>query len=147
MFGNRGRPVRVHLLGTDAVDDLLEHFWGRGDTDVSREGGTWLPPVDVSETAEALLVTVEVPGVESERMSISVDGDLLTIKGEKHIECDGNEQWHRFERPCGSFERTFRLPAVVAADKVSADYRDGVLRIVLPKARSLKPRKIAIGGA
>jgi len=147
MFRYRDRPVRVALVGPEAVDDLLEHLWGRGESEVSRRGGeTWLPPVDVSETADAILVTVELPGVEPDAIALSINGDLLTLKGEKHIACDSNEQWHRFERPCGSFERAFRLPAAIAVDKVSADYRDGVLSVVLPKARNLQPRKIAIGG-
>ena len=131
------------------MNDLLESFLdSRQETTEglsTSADGTWLPSVNVSETADNVLLLAELPGVSAEDVDISVLGDILTIKGEKKQEVmDTNEQWHRVERSFGSFTRSFRLPVPIVTDKVAADYKNGVLRVTLPKAEESRKKAIQI---
>jgi len=109
-------------------------------------GRAWMPAVDMSETKDDLVLKVEVPGVCEKDVSVSITGDLLTIRGERRWSEDEARE-HKFlhvERAYGQFERLIQLPLAVQADKVKAIYRDGVLEIKLPKTEELKPREIKI---
>lgn len=106
---------------------------------------TWMPAVDIRETPEALVVYAEVPGLSKEDIQITLENNLLTLSGERRFEKDTKqEDWHRIERSYGTFSRSFSLPANVAVEKVDATFKDGVLTIMIPKAESARPRKIAI---
>lgn len=121
-------------------DDLITR---RAET--GSEGAVWVPVVDVSETAEAIRVKVEAPGVAKDDFKISVQNNVLTIRGEKKMEKETTEEnYHRVERVYGSFFRAVELPSAVQTDKVSANYRDGVLTITLPKSEEAKPKEIAV---
>jgi HSP20 family protein len=102
------------------------------------------PAVNVWEKPEALIVEMEVPGVESNQIDMAVVGNELTIKVEQPTAPEQEVTFHRRERPAGAFSRVLRLPIEVAADKVEADLRNGVLTITLPKAETARPRKIPI---
>jgi HSP20 family protein len=105
----------------------------------------WTPAVDAYETRDELVVTAEVPGVQEQDVSVSITGDLLTLRGERaHTQEVKPESHYRAERWFGKFERTLPLPVPVQTDKVKASYRDGVLTIRLPKAEAVKPREIKI---
>ena len=108
----------------------------------------WLPAVDVHETKDEFILTLDIPGVTEKDVHISITGDLLTVKGERRFERDGGEAagntYHRVERLYGKFERSVQLPTMVQTDKVKASYRDGVLTVKLPKAEEVKPREIKI---
>lgn len=105
----------------------------------------WLPLVDLSETEDAVHVTVELPGVQAKEVDISLTEDLLTIRGEKKSEKEEKKRdYHRVERSYGLFTRTVRLPAVVDADKVEATFKDGVLTINMPKREEAKTRKVKV---
>ena len=107
--------------------------------------GSWLPPVNISETADTVTLEAELPGIDPSDIDISVSGDTLTIKGQKKREEERKgEQWHRVERNYGSFTRSFQLPAAIAADKVAADYKNGVLRVTLPKGGKAREVKIPV---
>ncbi len=94
----------------------------------------FVPSVDISETESDIIVQAEIPGIDPKDLDISLSGRLLTIKGEKKSEHEEKkENYHRIERKYGSFSRTLELPADVDADKVEAVYKDGVLKITLPK--------------
>jgi HSP20 family protein len=121
------------------------------DSWAGRQAGTgervWLPAVDVHETKDAFVLTLDVPGVTEKDINISINGDLLTIKGERRFERAGaadGDTYHRLERLYGRFERSVQLPTMVQTDKVKATYRDGVLTVTLPKAEEVKPREIKI---
>jgi len=115
----------------------------RGGEEVSNRG--WLPAVDVRETDDGLTLFVELPGIKSEDVDITVEDRTLTVRGERKFEQDvERENYHRIERAYGTFTRTFTLPANVRADEVKASFADGVLTIDLPKAEESKPRKVAI---
>jgi len=100
----------------------------------------------MSETADELVLAVEIPGIREKEVSVSITGDLLSIKGERRWEQDakdGNTVLH-VERAYGQFERMIQLPFAVQADKVKATYRDGVLEVRLPKAEEVRPRAIKV---
>jgi HSP20 family protein len=105
----------------------------------------WLPLVDVSETKDKLLIKVDLPGLEAKDVNVSVSGDILTIKGEKEKEEEEkDEHYYHCERYCGSFQRSFRLPVNVQADKVEATFDKGVLKITLPKTEGAKKKEIEV---
>jgi HSP20 family protein len=105
------------------------------------------PAANVWEQGDALLVEMELPGVKSDQVDISVAGGELSVKVNRpEIDQEG-VTYHRRERPVGSFTRVLRLPVEVNADKVEAELHDGVLLITLPKAESAKPRKINVASA
>jgi HSP20 family protein len=116
----------------------------------SRAGGDnflTVPDVDVHETDEGLEVTAELPGVKQEDIDLRLDGDMLTIRGEKRNERN-DEKAHLTERTYGAFMRTIQLPFAPDADKVSADCERGLLKVRLPKgAEQERSRRIAIGGS
>jgi HSP20 family protein len=105
----------------------------------------WAPALDISERKDAYLVSVELPGVKLEDLTISLDDGLLTIQGERSLADDASEQqYHRVERRHGAFRRSITLPAHVMADAVEASFEDGVLQILVPKAEEAKPKRIEV---
>jgi HSP20 family protein len=109
--------------------------------------GDWAPRLDVSETKDAVMVKAELPGVEAGDISLSLQGDVLTLKGEKTQEKEEkDERYHRVERSYGAFMRAVRLPSTVDASKVNAAFKNGVLTVTLPKAATAKGTTIPIKG-
>ena len=126
------------------MDRLWNSFFERG-TLRSEEGGEWLPYLDVAETKNEIVVKAEVPGLEPKDIDISLSDGLLTIKGEKKQEREEKEEnYHLVERSYGSFARSIRLPNEVQSDKINASYKNGVLKIVLPKSEEAKKKEIKI---
>lgn len=124
-------------------DRFFEPWWAR-EEDLPAMG-SWAPSLDVSETADALMVKVDVPGMESKDIQVSLQEHLLTIKGEKKQEKEEKgEEFHRVERSCGAFTRAVRLPATVDASKVTAAFKNGVLTITLPKTPAAKGTAIPV---
>ena len=106
------------------------------------------PPVNVFDAGDAFVVKAEVPGVDPQRIEISVESDTLTLRGERSFtEPARDAAYHRRERGHGQFRRVVRLPGRVASDEVKAQYRDGVLTITLPKAHETRPRRVEIQAA
>ncbi|MFO8083807.1 MAG: Hsp20/alpha crystallin family protein [Desulfobacterales bacterium] len=107
----------------------------------------WIPKVDVSETDDHFIVRAEVPGMDKDDINISLSNGLLTIQGEKKQEKKEEKENYRFvESRYGSFSRSFRVPGGVDADKIDANYKDGVLKVTIPKSEEEKSRKIEITG-
>jgi HSP20 family protein len=105
----------------------------------------WAPALDVYETKDDLVVSVELPGVKEKDVHLSIVGDLLTLRGQRQPASDVREEnYHRIERWNGGFERHVQLPIPVQTDRIRATYRDGVLEIRLPKVEEVKPREIKI---
>jgi HSP20 family protein len=105
----------------------------------------WAPALDISERKDAYLVSVELPGVKLDDLTISLDDGLLTIQGERSLADEASEQqYHRVERHYGAFRRSITLPAHVMADAVEASIEDGVLQILVPKAEEAKPKRIEV---
>lgn len=108
--------------------------------------GTWVPPVDIYQNGEhELVLKAELPDMTREDIDITVDNGTLTIKGEKKLSSEvKEEQFHRIERRYGTFSRSFSLPQTVDPNKVSAEYKNGVLTIKLPLREEAKPRTIKV---
>jgi HSP20 family protein len=109
---------------------------------------TWLPPVDIYETADHdVVVKLEVPDVKREDISLTLEDNVLTVAGERKAPANvKDDEYRRRERTFGSFSRSFTLPNSVDGGRVQAAYADGVLTITLPQRAEAKPRQIAIEG-
>jgi HSP20 family protein len=111
----------------------------------AQHGTAWAPPMDVYETEDRYVITAEVPGVSRDQIEIAVQDNRLRVRGARPAEPvdQGTPHFHQVERGHGSFERTFQFAEAVLTDQISADLRDGVLTIALPKAAS-PPRRIQV---
>ena len=130
------------------IDRLFERFlsWSPFEGEVAEV--SWFPSVDVSETGKEVIVQAELPGMDPKEIDVSISGDVLTIKGEKKREEEHkDENYHRIERSYGAFARTIQLPTEVDADKAKAVYKDGVLKLTLPKTKQEATKKIEIKSA
>lgn len=111
-------------------------------------GATVFPALNVSEDENAVYVRAEVPGVKAEELEIAVEGDTLTIKGERRLETGGEKcSYHRREIETGRFSRALTLPGRVDPQQVTASTSNGILLITLPRAEETKPRRIEVKGA
>ena len=109
-----------------------------------------VPAVDVTEDDKAYKIAAELPGLEEKDIDVSVTGDVLTLKGEKHQEKEEkNKNWYVSERAFGSFQRAFTLPDGIDRDKIAADFAKGVLTVTLPKSAEAQKqqKKIAVKAA
>jgi len=107
--------------------------------------GNFIPPVDVYEDAQQLVLKLEVPGIKQEDLDVRVENQTLTVKGERKFEKDEKEEnFHRIERRYGNFTRSFTLPQTVDATAPKATYEDGVLAITLPKKEAAKPKQVKV---
>ena len=106
---------------------------------------TWQPNVDINESASQYVVSAELAGVDKDDVTVSIDKNLLTIKGEKKLaNSEEGDKWHRVESTYGAFSRAFTLPDEVEADKVEASYKNGVLMLTIPKAEKVQPKLIDV---
>jgi HSP20 family protein len=126
------------------LDRLFDRFW-EGDFPQLPAMGEWAPALDVSETKDAVMVKAEAPGMDANDIELSLDGDVLTLKGEKKQEKEEkDEHYYRTERSYGAFARAVRLPASVDGSKVAASFKNGLLTVTLPKAPAAKGTTIPI---
>lgn len=115
---------------------LEEDFW---------RAGAFSPAVDVYQDKDNVIVETSLPGVDPDKVEISVENDVLTISGSsEHKEEVKHEDYYRREIRQGSFSRSVILPMTVKADAAEANYEKGILKITLPKAEEAKPKKIAV---
>src|SRR5688572_4052560 len=136
MTTRRWDPLRDLLNLQERMNRLFEESLAVTGSDAEIGAGAWVPPADAYETAELFVVQIDLPGVEPEDVEIHVDGDHLMVRGERRISDKSRpESFHRAERRYGPFSRSFRLTSEVDPDRVSAQYRDGLLRIDLPKVK------------
>ena len=125
------------------IFEPFARFAQRDDEDLV--SGTWVPPVDVAETQEKIVVRAEIPGMKQDDIAIEYENGTLTLRGHREIEkSNPSLVWHRVERHYGNFVRTFTLPRTVDAERISAAYRDGILEIEVPKKEEAKPKQIRI---
>ncbi len=138
------RPFRELDRIRREMDRLWDSFFERRPSRVE-EVSEWFPSLDVSETDTDYIVKVEVPGIDPKDMDISLTNNTLTIKGEKKQEKEEkDENYHLIERSYGSFTRSIRIPSQVQSDKINATYKNGVLKITLPKTEEAKKKEIKI---
>jgi len=127
------------------MDRLWDSFLEGGLQKRAGEGREWFPFLDVAETKNELVVKAEVPGMDPKDIDLSLSDGVLTIKGEKRHEKEEKESdYHLVERSYGAFTRSVQLPKEVKSDKISASYKDGILKITLPKSEEAKKKEIKI---
>jgi HSP20 family protein len=143
----RWQPFR-DLLATEREFDRLfrEAFsplFGEREAELSTRA--WAPAVDIFETENNIVMKAELPGVEPKDVEVRVEDNTLYLKGERKFEKETKEEnYHRIERSYGSFARSFALPNSIDAEKVAAEYKDGLLTLTLPKREEAKPKTIKI---
>ena len=144
----RWRPLRDIVSIQDEMNQLFDDFFGRTQKRWSAFGpeeGLWTPNVDVSETKDEIVVTAEMPGLKKEDIKLSVQDNVITLSGEKKSEEEKKDaNFYRLERSFGSFCRSFTLPTPVEAEKIKASFKDGILKVTLPKSEKVKPKEIPI---
>lgn len=145
MAGIVQRPSRLFDIMRSGLLDTLDRWFEEFRLPEFATERFIVPAFDVSETDEHIIVKADLPGVDVKDIDISIVGNVLTVKGEKKQEKEEkNESYHRIERSYGSFSRSISLPAEVNPEAVEAVYKDGVLKLTIPKAEKSKPKKIEI---
>ena len=138
------KPFQLERMRRE-MDRLWDSFFEGKPATRTREEGEWIPSLDVSETKGELVVKAELPGIDPKDIDISLNEGVLTIKGQKKQEKEEKEEgYHLVERSYGSFIRAIRLPREVKSDKINASYKDGVLKVTLPKTEEAKKKEIKI---
>ena len=135
----------------DDLQDRLSTMFGRAP--VKKEGdkrealtvAEWAPLVDIVEDDKNYVIKAELPGIKKEEIKVGVQDDVLTISGTRHHEKEEKDKKiHRIERAYGSFMRSFTIPEDSDGEKVSAEFKDGILRVHLPKTEKVKPKQIEV---
>lgn len=127
------------------INNLFDTFFRGSVEDSGLVTTAWNPAVDITEHDSTFVVKVELPGVSRDDVRITIQDNMLTIRGEKKQEKEiKGTNAHRTERSYGAFQRTFSLPSSVKADAIEARYADGVLTITLPKAEEAKRKEIEV---
>jgi HSP20 family protein len=125
------------------VEDEFDRLMGRA---ASRSA--WVPALDVRETEDRFEVTVDLPGLEPDRVNVTFEDGMLTITGSREFSAAEKEAtYHRIERSFGTFARSIRLPRTADVEKIDASFDKGVLSITVPKVEAAKPRQIEVRGS
>ena len=139
----RWDPFNDMLTLREAMNQLLEESFVA--PSAGRQSQGFVPALDLSETADGYTVELAVPGMNADDLQIHIENNVLTIKGEIRKQNEEKQRnYHRVERRFGSFQRTVALPTTVKADAISASLNNGMLRLDIPKAEEVKPRRIAV---
>ena len=135
----------------DELQTRLSALFGRapgrknGSKDEALAVAEWAPVVDIVEDENEYLIKAELPEVKKEEVKVTVQDDVLTISGERMFEKEEKgRKYHRMERAYGSFARSFTLPEDADGEKVAAEFKDGVLKVHLPKSEQAKPKSIEV---
>lgn len=125
-------------------EDFVNDFPFLSGTPATR-GESWTPAVDILEKDGNLVLRAELPGVSEKEIDLKLEGNMLTLKGERKLENEENRNnYHRVERFYGSFSRSFTLPETVDCDKIKAEYKNGVLTVTIPQRPEVMPREIPV---
>jgi len=141
----RSNPLLAELSGMrNRLNRLFsqDEFWSY---DTHAGANEWIPAVDIIESEREITIKAELPGVEPKDVSISLANNVLTLKGHRESEKEvRKENYYRMERATGAFGRSFTIPASIDSDRVTADFKNGLLTITLPKQESSKGRTIEV---
>lgn len=140
-------PFRELRSLQDEMNRLFMTNLSRGSDRDGFASGAWSPNVDIFENKDNLVLEAELPGMSREDIDLSIENNVITLSGARKFEKkDEGDNYHRVERSYGSFTRSFTLPQTVTAEGATADFKNGVLRVSLPKREETKARKIEIAG-
>jgi HSP20 family protein len=132
------------------MEDLFDRYtkavgWPQRGSQELTAAGDWSPRVDISETDKEFIIKAEIPEVKKEDVKVTVDSNVLTIRGERRQEKEEKDKkFHKIERYYGSFARRFTLPDDVELTKIEAIFKDGMLNLHIPKAKEAKSKKIEV---
>ncbi|MCS7158683.1 MAG: Hsp20/alpha crystallin family protein [Blastocatellia bacterium] len=141
----RWNPFREMARLREEMDRLTSALFSETMPEITFARSVWAPVVNIAETDDNYIITAELPGISKDDIKVTYENGILTIQGEKKQEKEEKgKTWHRIEAVYGAFERSFRLPSLIQADKISAEYKEGVLTLTLPKAEEAKPKQITI---
>jgi HSP20 family protein len=148
MYLTTSRRIAHPLQSLRRLNSMLDEAFGNWPTQSSDFGAitsTWIPATDVFEDKDSVRIVAEVPGVNPQDVKLSVENNVLTIRGEKKQTAEEKtERLHRYERSYGVFERSFALPNTVDPEKIDAKVDAGVLTVLLPKSERARPREIPV---
>ena len=138
-------PFRDLRSLQDEVNRLFSTNLSRAYDDEGIARGAWNPSVDIYENKDQIVLEAELPGMKREDFDLSIENNVITLRGERRFDKkDEGDNYHRVERSYGSFTRSFTLPQTVQPENVAAEYRNGVLRVKMPKREEVKARRIEI---
>jgi len=127
------------------IEQMLAHTGTQTYGDSTVATSAWVPAVDIKEEVNQFIIEADIPGVEPKDIEISMEGGVLSLKGERRLESrEEGKDYHRVERSRGVFYRRFSLPDTADAEKIAASGKNGVLQIRIPKKEVAKPRKITV---
>src|SRR5262245_56468990 len=128
------------------MNRIFDTYSRRGTS--TETGSAWTPPVDVYEDENNFVIHAELPGISKDDVELHLENRTLTIRGDRKLEKNLDlENFHQRERFVGRFARTFTLPSTINQEKITANFKDGVLEVVLPKAEELRPKLIPVHAA
>ncbi len=141
----KGNPFIDFITLQEKMSQLFDEAASKQKGYSTLSTGAWSPAVDIFETEGKILLSAELPGVDIDDVDVEVNKNVLTLRGERKFQKNlSEEQYLRMERFYGTFQRVFSLPAVVKKEEVRANFKDGVLRVTLPKTKGLSPKHIKI---
>jgi HSP20 family protein len=148
----RWEPFRDLLSLQDRMNRLFDESYRgtqrSGSDDEWALGGSWAPAVDIFEQGNDIVLKAELPGVDPKDVDIRLENNVLSLRGQRKLENEvKRESYHRVERSYGTFSRSFTLPTVVDQGSIKAEFKDGLLRLTLPKREEAKPKQIQISVA
>ena len=142
----RWNPFREMTTMQNRIDRMFNHpYWPSGRVDDDTGMGMWNPVVDLYEKDDHFVIKAELPGVDKKDITIDLKNRLLTLSGQRSYENEVKEEnFYRRERSYGKFQRAFTLPSDVDSDKIKAEFKDGLLKIEVPKPEEHKPKTVTI---
>jgi HSP20 family protein len=143
----RWEPFRDLLSLQERMNRMFnEQYRGAGAAeDEWALGGSWAPAVDIYEQGSDIVLKAELPGVDPKDVDIRLENNVLSLRGQRKFENEvKKENYHRVERSYGTFSRSFTLPSVVDQNAIKAEFKDGILKVVLPKREEAKPKQISV---
>lgn len=142
----RWNPWKEMVSLRDRMNRIFDDVFFRSDRreDAWAEG-VWIPAVDMFETDDKVVIKAELPGLEKKDISLDLQNGVLTLKGERKSENEVKEEnYYRREMSCGKFVRSFTLPVDVDAEKIKAEFKNGLLTVEVPKPEGHKPKQIKV---
>ena len=142
----RFEPLRELTALQNEMGRWMSVLSGSPTTGGNGHSSTWLPAVDVWETGGEVVLSFDLPGIPEDKIAVELDDNVLTVSGERErTQEHSSERFYRFERRYGTFSRSVTLPAGVTDKDISANYKDGVLEVRIPKPEEQKPKRIQVG--
>ena len=139
-------PIKDLITLQDRMNRLFdESMRGIRPGEEALNSALWSPAVDIYETENEVILKAELPEINQKDIDIQVENNTLVLRGERRFEKEAKrENFHRIERAYGAFARSFTLPAAIDQERIRADYKDGILKVVMPKREEIKPKQIRV---